>query len=331
MLPAREKPRVPIGLAPAAKGEHPNWSQIPFNVPCLACGEPLNGVAQSRCDECHSDLDWNEVLPVQDLRCRHCEYQLLGLTEQRCPECGAPFEWTDVLRFARQGRSNLFEHVWRRRPLDALGRTWFQAAFLPRRLWTKYERCSSVGVPALLAFMILQWVVFVYGWDAVGAIADLFMNTLAPLVGSTFRFTYQFRVGPNFMEFMALWYVATFFCLQVFHVSKRRYGVGWRRILRVYVHSTAFASLIPAISCLLEMLLDCSLLIQPDLSRVLNSSQPNPYVVLRDSVFALGVLGTVLLIWLGYRTHLRHPRGWGVAATSLVLGYYLARLVMLYS
>ncbi|MFQ5491582.1 MAG: hypothetical protein ACE5GE_12760, partial [Phycisphaerae bacterium] len=66
----------------------PDWSRIPFDIPCGRCGGTLNGVTEPTCPHCNLDLDWAEVVPMDRLRCPTCHYSLLGLTTMRCPECG---------------------------------------------------------------------------------------------------------------------------------------------------------------------------------------------------------------------------------------------------
>lgn len=319
------------GVLPTAQiGDPPDWRCIPFDVPCRRCGEPVNGALEPKCDYCGAVFKWVDVLPLDDLRCRYCRYPALGLSVQRCPECGESFTWDEILEAACRRRSLVFEHLPRHRRFDTLGRTWLLAAFRPGKLWQQYDRYALVTVAPLLLFVSLQWFAFAYGWDAIGWPAQRGMNAFSRLIGSKFTFQYYFRVGPRFLPFMASWYVATFFSLQVFYLSKRRYDVNWSQSLRVYVHATAFVAILPGVWCVLEMLLDSSLFIAPTLNRWLNRSSPSPYLVLRTAVFMLGVVGTWLHIWFGYARYLNHPRGWGVAAFSIILGYNLARLLLFY-
>ena len=44
----------------------------------------------------------------------------------------------------------------------------------------------------------------------------------------------------------------------------------------------------------------------------------------------LALAATWAYLWIGYRCYLQIPRGWGSAAMSLVLGFLLARMAVLF-
>ena len=306
----------------------PDWTTVPFAVPCMRCGADLRGRAEPRCPECEAAFSWDDLL-----RCPHCDYRLWGLTQRRCPECGRSFVWDQVLAAARSRRNTLFEGLWYHDPVPALLRTWWLAALRPSRLWAQFSRFDRPRIAPLLLFVMLQWLVFAYGWPVMGWLADAAMNGLADLLEShqwidrPMRFTYLFRPRRGFLPRMALWYLMTFLCFQLLVQSKIRFRIGWRHILRVYVHATAFASLCTALWCVLEMLIDASLFLGP-VTRGLVSART--YLRLGQAVFVLGVTVTWAHIWIGYRRHLQVPRAWGSGAMCLLLGYLLAELVMIY-
>jgi endogenous inhibitor of DNA gyrase (YacG/DUF329 family) len=303
----------------------------------------LNGVAESRCPQCNVDFEWQAVLPFDDLRCLRCDYQVLGLTSRRCPECGESFEWDAVLNAARTRRSDLFEHRWRTRPVLALLKTLWLATARPRKLWSLHELQLMPKLIPLLFLVVIQWFIFKWGWDVIGVGADWLMNHLAARMERNVRFTYNFRshfvfslgtqhprVFCDLVQFMLCWQVATFLSLQLFVISNHRYRVRWQQILRVFVHATIFASLCPALWCVLEMLLDATLFVWPDSIRTLRGYIGDPYLWLGRFVFCMGLLATWAHIWIGYRDFLKVPRGWGISALCLVLGYLVTGLVMIY-
>ncbi|MHC4235861.1 MAG: hypothetical protein ACYSUQ_12150, partial [Planctomycetota bacterium] len=267
------------------------------------------------------------------LRCSHCDYRLFGLSQRRCPECGRPFTWDEALAAARSRVNRLFERLWYHDPLRSLLRTWKLAALRPGKLWTQYSRFDRPKVGPLLVFMLLQWLVFAYGWPVMGRGADAAMNGLAGVlsergwIAGPLRFFYFFRVSRDFLPFMAAWYLLTMACFVPFIRYHEHVGVGWWHSLRICVHATAFASFCTALWCLLEMLLDVTWFLGPAIGR---GWVRQAYLSLGPVVFALGLTVTWAHLWIGYRKYLRAAHGWGVAAVCLFLGNRLAELLMLY-
>jgi hypothetical protein len=137
-------------------------------------------------------FEWDEVVPLRDSRCAECGYQLHGLTEPRCPECGTPFSWDDVLAAARSRQNRLIEH-WRRHPIiRTLLRTWWLAAFRPRKLWAQFSVHDPPKVGPLMVFVLLQWLVFAFGWRAMASVVDPAMNGLA-----RWQFSRQAQAQPT--------------------------------------------------------------------------------------------------------------------------------------
>ena len=177
-----ERTAQPVQPVPAdpvrADQSAPDWSHIPFDIPCGRCGGTLNGVSESACPHCGLDLDWAEVVPVDRLRCPTCQYSLLGLTAMRCPECGQPFKALDVLAMARSRSSDLFENQWRRKPVGSLLRTWRLAAFRPVFLWSCYSLHDAPRIGPLLLFALGQAILFAVGWHCLAFVADWTMKGL---------------------------------------------------------------------------------------------------------------------------------------------------------
>jgi hypothetical protein len=293
----------------------------------------LRGVTDSQCPHCHLDFDWSDVLPVEDLRCGDCGYHLMGAVSDRCPECGGHFRWEDVLGAARSRQSHLFEYFAFRRPIRSLLRTWYLAVFRPKRLWSEYNLHDPPRVFPLLLFVLLQALVFWVSWDAAAAAIEPTINLLnrwwhAPLKVA-WNFVYQLRFHAlRFYIYAGLWWVATFASFQLFIISKKMYRVQWRQILRVYVHATAFMAFTPALMCLAEMLIDLTYFV---------AEVPNWGQVVRPwywwahfSVLWGGIAVVWAGTWYGYHKYLHMPRGWGIAALSLILGKLLADLAMIY-
>ena len=64
------------------------------------------------------------------LRCPECQYNLTGLTESRCPECGTVFDWQDVR--LRAGPATIaFERARGWAKLGAIFVTWATVLFVP--------------------------------------------------------------------------------------------------------------------------------------------------------------------------------------------------------
>ncbi len=311
----------------------PDWEKLPLAVPCGRCGADLHSLTEPVCHSCGLEFVWDEVLPVEQLCCRFCSYHLMGLTERRCPECGERFDWAEVLSAARAclwTNNNLFEQQWSRKPFSSLFRSWRLAAFRPGKLWSKYSLQDEPQILPLLLFALMQWAVFAFGWQALAPLVTRAMNYFSGLEGSAIQFSYFFRggQGPRSLPmFVGLWYGVTFICFQLYVQSKHLYRVRWQQILRVYVHSTAFAAWAMVLWLVVEAGIDLTLLLIPTIRPQINN---NLYLNAGRIVLWLAILVTWLSIWLGYRRYLRVPHGWAVAGLSLWLAYLLTQLLQLY-
>ena len=312
-----------------------DWERISFEVPCTDCGTNLRGQTYPWCPNCGQRIDWQHVLPIENLRCRKCEYQLLGLSETRCPECGTQFEWRDVLRDARVRNIKLFEFLWFTNPIPGFVRSFRLAALSPRRLWNEYFMPIQPNLIPLFLFMLVQWAVFAWGWHVTAWTIDPTINSIADWIGAEtslldprtgqavpgsarpLRFVYPFRPGPLFLPAMGVWYLATLASLQVLFQTKRRLRVRWTDTFRVLVHATVFASLCTGLWCVLEGLLDSTLFF----TRLFVGRSQSGYAVLWYAVFFLGLGVTWVHLSIGLARHLRIPRAWLVSATCLLIGY----------
>lgn len=319
--PLLDHPDVALANATAPA---PAWECIPFDVPCPLCGKPVNGQSEPCCASCGARFDWAEAAPVQQMRCATCGYQLFGLPEQRCPECGTEFIWdlvlAEVIAAARVRRVDLLEHQWPRNPIQSLLRSLRMAAFRPRKLWSEYYVAFRPRVIPLLLLMVVQWLLFAYGWDASAALVDPLMNAIGRWTGSNLRFVYPLRVHGSLLTHLAIWYIATFAALQLLFQTKPRLGVHWTDTLRVLVHATALASLCTAAWCFLEAMLDSTLFFTPTIA----GRGAVSYIVLRNAVLLTALVSTWAYLWIGLRRHLRVPHAWGVSAACLLLGHLIA-------
>ena len=324
------------GVKPDVAGlDELDWARVPFEVPCIECGTNLWGETYPWCPNCGVRINWRRVLPIDELRCRKCHYRLLGLTEDRCPECGTPFEWPDVLRAARVRRIRLFELLWFTNPVSGFVHSFRLAAFHPRRLWDEYFMPVPPNVLPLFAFMLVQWLIFAWGWHVAAWTIDPTINSIAqwvnaetPVVdrrtglavsGTTrpLRFVYPFRPGPLFLPSMGVWYLATLAALQLLFETKRRLRFRWTDTFRVLVHSTVFASLCTGMWCVLEGLLDSTLFF----TRLFVGRSQVGYFILWRSVFVVGLAVTWAHLAIGLKRHLRVPRAWLVSALCLLIGF----------
>ncbi len=138
----------------------PSWAEIHFNVDCPRCGGSLNGHTGDTCPACTLLLDWDRVLPLDELACPGCSYHLRGLRDARCPECGEPFDWSAVLGQQRRRDKPLFEYQYRKRFVRSLLAA-VRRSLLPGRLWRSievYDPPDSRG-QAVLAITLALWLV----------------------------------------------------------------------------------------------------------------------------------------------------------------------------
>jgi hypothetical protein len=153
------------------------------------------------------------------------------------------------------------------------------------------------------------------------------MNWLADIIAGSpatrLSFSYVFRPGPGLFIGLAVWQIATFLALQLFYESKHRAGVTWRHLLRVFVHSTAPASMGTVLWFALELLVDASLFVHPWVMGM------RIYDRLGLAVFWSLLLVTWIHLGIGLGRHLRIPHGWAVGAAALWIGYLTMRAVRL--
>ncbi|MDX9975467.1 MAG: hypothetical protein RBU21_20950 [FCB group bacterium] len=276
-----------------------------------------------------------DTLAPEELRCPYCDYSVYGLPAPRCPECGQTFTW-DQARDSSDANSDLFEHRWREQPVASLLRTWLRAAFCPWRLWNINNQRSRPRLPPLLFFLLLQAVLFAGGWRAMAFLIDPLMNYLGELTTSgrvdalgrsvpPTRFTYDFRMSTSFLENVAIWHLCTFAILLILREMPDRAAPTWRRVLRVYVHATALASLCMALWCVAEACVDAAYFFKPPGWQVSRAV----YSYLGDATLWLCLLSTWACLWYGYRWHLRMPHGWAIAAVALFTGSLAPRILAL--
>ena len=308
-----------------AQSESPDWDRVHFDVPCPACGSRFNGAAEPICPTCHAAFRWDVILPVDKLQCEKCAYQLFGLREPRCPECGVPFDWPDAVAAARTRGDPLFEFLWFDHPLSGLLRSAGLALFHPRRLWSRYALHVPPKVGPLLLFLLVQGLLFERGWAMTAWCVGPAMNWLSGVLGSPIRFIYPFRGGPRLMAFVALASIASFLAMQLLFQTKRRLGVRWTHMLRVFVHATVFASLATMGWCVLEAVLDATLWISP----MLGQASRNSYPMLGRGVYRFTLLATWLYLAVGLRRHLNMPHARAASAAALLVGHVVAALIVI--
>ncbi len=140
-----------------AKG--PDWELVFFDVDCPRCGHGLRGLTEPLCPACGLEFDWNDALPLEQLKCLQCGYYLFGLRDSRCPECGQPFRWQDVLDHYRRRQKPLFEYHWRTMPFRSWLWTWWRA-LRPWKLWRIidiHDPPSEPGLAILLVTATFFW------------------------------------------------------------------------------------------------------------------------------------------------------------------------------
>lgn len=147
-----------VGNSPPL-GDWPDWDQVPFAVSCPRCGTDVFGLCDANCPTCALDLDWHELVPLEELTCLHCGYHLCGLPEARCPECGNRFTWTEVTADYHHRKRPLFEYQWRRGPIRLFLSTWLMS-FRPRKLWRLIDIHSPPNLKPLMVMVAVTLVVF---------------------------------------------------------------------------------------------------------------------------------------------------------------------------
>jgi hypothetical protein len=239
-------------------------------------------------------------------------------------------DWEDVYRAGSGEQTDLLEHAWRREPVRALARTWWRMAWCPHRVWAVLTPHSRFDVRAIVVLVLLQGVVFAYGWWAMAVWLTPLMNGIgAWLAGGQnvvpLSFRYVPLVAPDFHLNMALWYVGALLIHCCFFDRTHCPGRRWPHQLRVWVCATAFAALCPAIWCLLEALIDSLHFVVPSSATRLRAPliPRRTYYLLAQGMFAVGVIVTWMHLWEGYRRYLRLPHGWAIAALVLAAGHVL--------
>lgn len=110
--------------------------------------------------------DWSIV--AFEIHCPRCSYNLRGLSRPLCPECGFELDWLRLLKHRLAGGDFLFEHAWRRRPVNSLLRT-IAAACRPWRFWERVDLYEPIyprplllqlGLTILAAILSLHIVAF---------------------------------------------------------------------------------------------------------------------------------------------------------------------------
>jgi len=323
---------------------------------CLSCDYMIHEGGHDHCPECGIDIDMDALcrstidanrerfaflwytqvaeLPLDALCCIKCGYRLVGQTTNRCPECGIEFDWDTVCDAATSKASNLFEYRWVADPLKSLAKTFWLGATSPFRLWNTYSRSDTPRVTPLVLLILIQWLVFARGWHAMALAVDPLMNkVIAKLPGvspNNMRFTYAARFENAALVDYALWSVATLLTLTLFVQSNREYKASWRRVLRVFAHSTILASLCTTAWCVLEAILDSSLYYWP-WPKSERSGAPTIgyeyYSGLGTVMLGLALVSVWAMLWIGYKKHLRIPHGWAIAGVALFVGHLATQCI----
>jgi|GEM_PF-3596497 len=306
-------------VAPIFTERMPDWPRITFEIPCPVCGANLWGQSAPSCTECGLDSSWERLLPLDQIRCPKCRYQLLGLSEPRCPECGVKFDWILRLKKARQQHSRLFEFLWYDNPAPAFVRSARLAVFAPGKLWREYVGHRDAAVLPLLGLILVQCIIFAKGWQVTAWAVDPLINGVADWRGDGLRFIYPFRLRGDYLFMAAVWHLVTFMALQLLFQTKRRLGVRWVDLLRVYAHATIFIAFCPAAWCVLEGLLDSTLFFTRSI--IGGGRYDRGYLVLAQCVFGAGLTLTWIYLTFGLRRHLKIPHAWAVSGAALLIGF----------
>ncbi len=327
---------------------------------CPSCQYVIHQDGYDHCPECGADADMRDIcqhtinahrnrfkllwythvakLPLEELCCTKCDYRLVGLTSNRCPECGIEFNWDNVCDAAISKTAYLFEFQWYADPLKSIAKTFWLGVASPFRLWKSYPRTDKPRVFPLVLLILIQWLVFARGWHAMALAIDPIMNkfiaVLPSLAKLRMRFTYNPRFESNDLITYATWSVATFLTLQIFVQSNREHRANWRQVLRVFAHSTLFASLCTALWCVLEAVLDSTLYYLPwpkDGRRGMPRIAFEYYSGLGDGVMILALVSVWAMLWIGYKKYLRIPHGWAIATVALFVGHLTTQCIQIAS
>lgn len=303
-----------------------------FDVLCRRCGTKLNSLSGDACPTCEVPLNWERLIPVEDLCCRHCGYCVFRSTGNRCTECGERFSWDEVYEAAIASRAKTFERDWPHKPLASFGRTWLQAAFRPRKLWADLSLFDRPNVAAILIIMAVQWVVFYWGWQVIDEVFGRLMTGISNGLGYAVRFYYPYRPRRAFMPMMSRWYLMTFVAFGFFFYSLRKGGVTWRHMVRLVVYSFTFASMGMFLWGIGEVLMDSTILINYAWTGRVGFRIPaRCYEYLGQAMAVLVVVVAWVQFWIAIRRHLGLRHGWIVSALCLVLGQLLAQIALVLS
>jgi hypothetical protein len=341
---------APALLTPPAG---PNWDEVPFDVGCPRCGQDLRGTSEPRCAGCSLALDWDKLIPLDELSCAECRYQLRGLSELRCPECGERFTWDGALQNAMRRRLPLFEYHCFKRPIRAyLANLWL--AIRPRRMWRVLDIQDRPNAPGLIILLAITATLLVVG-------LPLFMVVMRPLLVTSMEETALAMTGGRYPAFQggrqtfhlvslipyqpldflvvgailcAIWF-SVLLGLLLLRQSMRVCRIRFVQVFRVWV-----LAIMPLPLCLMMGLVAIGLV---DVGMLLNDLNENaalyggvpvwwarwPNLAKLPNILVIVVASLPLVsLAFGYRRYLRMPHAWGVALAAGIIGVMLPPAVI---
>ncbi len=315
-------PSVPIAeqTPDTERNSHgPHWDHVPFDVACARCGADLRGLSKPICPQCSLHFDWDEALPLEQLRCESCGYHLRGLTETRCPECGERFTWEEALDRHQRRKKKLFEYRWRERPIRSAVRTWWWCVW-PPKLWRKIDIHDPPQKGPLIAWPLLCFASFYTALVVLFALQIWIRQyywawRLAPRGGRPPSMTYllqclleQVRAPDVYVvvSSTAVWVGCCFGALMVFRQSMRRHKVRTSHVLRVWAYATT--TMLPAMVFTIFMLFQAALV-----------GRTRAYLPIEPAVILAFLAHATWSIWRGYGVYLRMPHSFAVAVAAQLM------------
>lgn len=314
----------------------PDWTLVPFDVPCARCGGNLHGLEEPTCPSCGFGFDWARAVPLEALTCSTCGYRLCGLTTERCPECGKSFSWDEVLTEHHRRQDGLFEYRWRETPFRSFFGT-IRRVCRPAKFWSNLDPHAPPQPKPLLAMATVALVLYVIYTPlmhlATDASTDLFRDLSYWRSGGPLRLNRYFDLDywywtlswtlPSdrvtaWVLFGLCWCVTSLFALLLFQQSMRRCRVRIGQVLRVWVYAVVIPLMLaPAV--LLSALALTGL-------AALCTGQWWPYetVPFHLPLYAGLVWSSMLL---AYHRYLRMRRGVPLVVLSQVMAFLMAALL----
>ncbi|NOT01425.1 MAG: hypothetical protein HOP29_12440 [Phycisphaerales bacterium] len=251
-----------------------------------------------------------------------------------CPECGTPFTWENALAAYHRGKTNLFEHHWRRRPVRSFVRS-FRYALRPARLWREVSLHDQPPVGPLIALAVIATATAMGISIAVHVLSMVILynvavpyafpgqswavNTVWGAVRAAAGYPYWMREFATAVT----WVVCILASLMLFRQSMRRYRVRNDHIIRAWAYVAPLQLIVFA--CLWGAM---GLAAGPAAIIFNIEIMMDTFNWLFVTPFIVQIVLVTRSMALAYRHYLRMDHAWAVAISAQIIAL-LATLIVL--